>query len=106
MTNTQTQPILVVDLVKTASIDAVFLALRTPFMGTRIEVTDDRGRVFRLQVQGLYHEDGSGRSLVIKGYAELEHVSRTQVDKFGSRRYEAYLDFKGGGRRGWIKFFD
>jgi hypothetical protein len=105
MANAQTVPA-VVNLVKTASLADVFLALRTPFMGTKIEVTDERGHVFKLSVQGLYHEDGSGRSLVISGYAEMTSTPKMRINGLSSKRYEAYLNFKGGQRRGWIKIFD
>ena len=105
MANAQTQ-LGVFDLVKTASIDDVFLALRTPYLGTRIEVTDDHGRVFKLQVLSLFHEDGSGRSLGISGNAELTHTANVRFNALGSKRYEAYLNFKGGGRKGWIKVLD
>lgn len=101
----QTEPT-IDNLVKTASIDDVFLALRTPFMGTRIELTDERGRVFKVSVQSLFHEDGSGRSLVIGGYAELTRTPKLRISGNGSKRYEAWLDFRGGSRRGWIKIFE
>lgn len=96
----------VVDLVNTSSIDDVFLALRAHHIGARINLTDDRGREFTVSVQGLYHEDGSGRSLVINGYAKLTPASKMKFGDLLSPSYEAYLNFKGGGRRGWIKVFD
>jgi len=95
-----------VDLVKTASIDDVFLALRSPYLGTRIEVTDVEGRTFSLVVQSLSHEDGSGRSLVIKGHFVLISGSKSKITWIGTDRYEAWLNFKGGARRGWIKIFN
>jgi len=99
MANSQVQ-VPVVDLTKIASIDDVFLALRTPYMGTRIEVTDIQDRVFRLQITGLYHEDGSGRSLVVSGYAELIRTTRMKFSGIASKRFEAYLNYKGGDRKG------
>ena len=105
MANAQTKPV-VVELTKIASIDDVFLALRTPYMGTRIEVTDQQGRVFKLQVQSLYHEDGSGRSIVVSGYSELIRTPKMKINGMGSKRYEAYLNYKGGDRKGWIKILD
>lgn len=100
MTNAQTAP--VISLVKTSSIDDVFFALRTPYLGTRIEVTDEHGLVFELMINSLLHEDGSGRSLVIAGYAR--RLIRTS--KLGSHKFEAYLNYKGGDRKGWIKILD
>ncbi len=99
---TQTTPD-VVDLVATASIDAVFLALRTPHMGTVLELTDKLGRRFEISVQGLRHEDGSGCSFLISGNAAL---NRTNINGLDLKRYEAYLNYKGGGRRGWIRILD
>ena len=105
MANAQVQ-VPVVDLTKIASIDDVFLALRTPYMGTRIEVTDIQDRVFRLQITGLYHEDGSGRSLVVSGYAELIRTTRMKFSGIAPKRFEAYLNYKGGDRKGWIKLIE
>lgn len=105
MANAQVQ-VPVVDLTKIASIDDVFLALRTPYMGTRIEVTDIQDRVFRLQITCLYHEDGSGRSLVVSGYAELIRTTRMKFSGIAPKRFEAYLNYKGGDRKGWIKLIE
>jgi len=92
-----------VDLTNIASIDDVFLALRTTFMGAKVEVTTTDGRVFKLSIQGLYHEDGSGRSLVVSGYAELVRTPKMKINGMGSKRFEALLNYKGGGRKGFIK---
>lgn len=92
-----------VDLTKIASIDDVFLALRTTFMGSQVEVTTEDGRQFKLSIQGLYHEDGSGRSLVVSGYAELVRTPRMKIKGLGTKRFEAYLNYKGGDRKGHIK---
>jgi len=96
----------VVDLTKIASIDDVFLALRTPYMGTRVEVTDNQGRVYRLQITGLFHEDGSGRSLVVSGYAQLIRTPNMKFSGISPKRFEAYLNYKGGDRKGWIAVGD
>lgn len=92
-----------VELTKIASIDDVFLALRTTFMGSQIEVTTEDGRTFKLSIQGLYHEDGSGRSLVISGYGQLVRTPKMKINGLGSKRFEAYLNYKGGSRKGWIR---
>ena len=104
MANAKTAPT-EVQLTKMASIDDVFLALRTPFMGTEIEVTDEIGRVYKLKVQSLYHEDGSGRSIAISGYARLVRTERMKISNMGSSQFEACLNYKGGDRKGWIKVF-
>ena len=92
-----------VDLTQIASIDDVFLALRTTFMGSQVEVTTEDGRTFKLSVQGLYHEDGSGRSLVVRGYAQLVRTPKMKINGLGTKRFEAYLNYKGGNRKGFIK---
>lgn len=105
MANAQAQAP-VVDLTKIASIDDVFLALRTPYMGTRIEVTDNQGRVYQLQITGLYHEDGSGRSLVVSGNAQLIRTPNMKFSGISPKRFKAYLNYKGGDRKGWITVDD
>ena len=83
MANAQTKPA-IVDLTKIASIDDLFLALRASFQGARIEVTDKQDRVFKLQILGLTHEDGSGRSFIVTGYAQLTRTSRMRISEMGS----------------------
>jgi hypothetical protein len=92
-----------VELSNIASIDDVFLALRSTFMGSKVEVTTDQGSVYKLSIQSLFHEDGSGRSVVVSGYAELIRTPKMKINGMGSKRFEAYLNYKGGNRKGWIK---
>ena len=105
MTNAQTKPA-IVDLTKIASIDDLFLALRASFQGARIEVTDKQDRVFKLHILGVTHEDGSGRSFSVTGYAQLTRTPRMRISGMGSSRFEAYMNYKGGGRKGWIEILD
>ncbi|MEN9920568.1 MAG: hypothetical protein RL538_461 [Candidatus Parcubacteria bacterium] len=103
--NTENKP--VVHLVKVASIDDVFLALRTTFMGSRVEVTTESGLVYGLSIQSLYHEDGSGRSLMVGGYAKIIAASLRKLGNgMRDNRFEAYLNYKGGDRKGFIRILD
>jgi hypothetical protein len=91
------------DLYRIASIDDVFLALRATFQGAEVEVTDTQGRVFKLSIRSLHHEDGSGRSIVVSGYATLRQTSKMMLRGMAPKPFEAYLNYKGGDRKGWIK---
>ncbi len=89
-----------------ASIDDVFLALR--HQGTEINVTDEKGRVFELNVRSLRHYgDGSGSYLSISGNAKLISTQKIRSIKgdVPSKHYEAFLNYgdTGGGAKSRIK---
>jgi hypothetical protein len=94
---------LIFDLVKIASIDDLYLALRAAHQGAMIEVTDTQGRVFKLGVQSIAHEDGSGRSFNVTGYAHLIRTTEKLRINGIVLPFKAYLNYKGGDRKGWIK---
>ena len=99
---TQEQP-KITNLARIASIDDLFLALRAAFQGALIEVTDDLGRAYMLSVQSIAHEDGSGRSFIVTGYAQMIRTSRMLLKGTANKPFKAYMNYKGGDRKGWIQ---
>ena len=96
-----------VPLTKTASIDDLFLAFRACYLGARIEVTDEQGRRFRLQIQGLTYEAGSGRAFIVTGYAQrIDTAHRSVSAALGTKVFKAFISYKGGDRRGFIQVAD
>lgn len=93
-----------VELKQMSSIEDLFLAHRTFHLGATVTVTDEHDREYELTILGITHEDGSGRSLIVTGYAKFKRGRKIKVTHgLGSKDFEAYFNYKGGPRKGFIK---
>lgn len=92
-------------LTATCSFNDLKLAWEAAHLGAQVYVLGDLGQKIELKVTGLEHEDGSGKSILVKGQVLANHLPG-RVDYVAEGQhvtFEAYFNFKGGDRKGWIK---